>query len=489
MRRPLYTILGLAMLAGPGTARASDAVGRQISVYAQDSKPTQVAVSRAISVLAEKEPTPDAVARQFSVLVKAAEKDDAIARTIAVYSGRSASDPRGGSAARVFCANLPSLGSTAPTVTIADPTHDEFLVAATTTRTVNGTAVPNDGSLGRFVYRKNGSDWKAVTGSFTAWSFIGQLTEGDNLFQVRALNSRGGISPLQGYNIRRNAIPEAEIASPACGTMLTSGTSSAPFEVNASDRVGAVVRLEYQVNGGDFMPVAGAGPFSFSVPGLLPGTNTIGIRVVDDLGEASPVLTCEVSRNRLPTVTILTPADDLDVATAVTTVALSGTASDGDGNLTAVEVNVNGAGFEPATGVATWSATAGGLLPGHNSIEVRAVDALGETSSVATRTVGRNTIPTIVVTSPAEGARFANAVGSATISGTISDEVGPVTSLEWSRNGGAATAIAVGATFSFDSALEVGDNLFTIRATDSFGEVASETQLLVRVGVDRWMIQ
>ena len=95
---------------------------------------------------------------------------------------------------------------------------------------------------------------------------------------------------------------------------------------------------------------------NFTNSSLSVGTHTISFRVQDNYGvwsnEATATLTVNeyIPPNKLPTVTITSPADG---ATLKGTVIIKGTASDPDGTVETVDVLVDGEWFQ-ATGTTTW---------------------------------------------------------------------------------------------------------------------------------------
>lgn len=87
--------------------------------------------------------------------------------------------------------------------------------------------------------------------------------------------------------------------------------------------------------------------------------------------------------------------------------------------------------------------------------------------------------PTVSITSPTSEPTYATTLGSVTISGTSSDNVG-VTSVTWSTSGG-ATGTATGTTsWSADVPLQSGTNVVTVTARDAADNVGTATLTVTR---------
>ena len=109
-----------------------------------------------------------------------------------------------------------------------------------------------------------------------------------------------------------------------------------------------------------------------------------------------------------PTVTIVSPATDITVASATTFRNVSGTAADDDGTITQVRYRVNEGAWNNAIGTSSWLFTALGLQPGPNLIEVRSIDSFSNQSAIASRTITRNFRPTLTITTPTNDTTFSS---------------------------------------------------------------------------------
>ncbi|NOS70319.1 MAG: hypothetical protein HOP33_10355 [Verrucomicrobia bacterium] len=143
----------------------------------------------------------------------------------------------------------------------------------------------------------------------------------------------------------------------------------------------------------DFARIAGPANVGSSIVGIEFGISDEGWAVLDDLRIGSPYLTS--SDTTKPTVAITSPANLAQLPAS--TVTILGTAGDNVG-VAFVEYRLENAGgispYQHANGTTAWSANVTGLLPGANTIRVRAQDVSGNYSTEVTRTF------TYVLTAP-----------------------------------------------------------------------------------------
>ena len=129
--------------------------------------------------------------------------------------------------------------------------------------------------------------------------------------------------------------------------------------------------------------------------------------------------TTEPPENNAPTVAIVSPLDDANVA--IQNITVSGTAEDEDGSVEMVMLKLNEGNWETTTGTTNWSIDVI-LEEGENNIIVKAMDNSDdwsdETNISVFYTVGAAT-PVVTITSPTEGETFTNA--EITVFGTAED--------------------------------------------------------------------
>jgi len=366
------------------------------------------------------------------------------------------------------------LDTTIPTVAITSPTTNGTTVTAST-MSVSGNASDNMGVTSVSV-RINGGTWNIATGMAT-WSRSITLATGSNTIEAQARDAAGNVSAIAirtvTYNPPDTTIPTVAIISPASnGTTMT--TSSLTVSGTASDNTG-VASVSVRINGGTWNTATGTTSWSRLIT-LVAGSNTIEAQSRDAAGNvslsASRTVTYNPSDTTLPTVAFTSPASN---GTTVTTSSLtvSGTASDNIG-VASVSVRLNGGIWNTATGTTSWSRLVT-LAAGSNTIEAQSRDAVGNISTISSRTVTYNppdtTIPTVAFTSPStNGTTVTNA--SLTVSGTASDNVG-VASVSVRVNGGTWNTATGTTSWSRSVTLAAGGNTIEAQARDAAGNLSA----------------
>ena len=234
--------------------------------------------------------------------------------------------------------------------------------------------------------------------------------------------------------------PSLAISSPAAGARFTNAPVT--FAGTASDNV-AVSRVEYSLNNGAFSIASGTSNWSASLA-LVPGTNTIRVKSIDNLGNESAL----VSRSVLYAPTA--PLTLLIAGSGSVTPNLHGQWLDVGASHTVTALPSPGFDFSGWTGGLT-NSTAMLSFVMRSNLVLRAnfVDA---------------TPPSVSITSPAPSLKVFSA--AATVLGNAADNVG-VTRVEVQLNGGAFNS-AVGTTnWSASLILAPGTNRIRARSFDA----------------------
>ncbi|MFA5771909.1 MAG: Ig-like domain-containing protein, partial [Thermoplasmata archaeon] len=175
-----------------------------------------------------------------------------------------------------------------------------------------------------------------------------------------------------------NQQPTVVIISPSngatvSGTVMVSGT--------ANDIDGAVQSVEIKINDGIWYNAAGtqSWSYSFDTTNLPSGNATIYAKAFDGTEYSAPT-TITVKINKLPVVTIDSPANNAVVSGKIT---VSGSANDADGGVQSVEVRVDNDSWKSAKfkdGQWSYDIDTTKLSNGEHGIYVRAYD--GNSSSL-----------------------------------------------------------------------------------------------------------
>lgn len=222
----------------------------------------------------------------------------------------------------------------------------------------------------------------------STYSWTVRITNSGTLYY--AAYDKGGNAPAQDPFVtivvppNDKVRPTVIISSPATARTYTT-PQTITITATATDNIG-VERVEFY----DSIAFKGADtsqPFTcdWPVAGTDNGAHPWTARVFDTAGniQTSAVVTLTVSIDGTPpVVTIANPASGAKLTSA--TVRVSGTASDAalpSSGIALVELQVNGAGWQAASGTASWSRTVT-LSPCNNIIEARSQDKAGHYSLV-----------------------------------------------------------------------------------------------------------
>ena len=274
--------------------------------------------------------------------------------------------------------------------------------------------------------------------------------------------------------------PVLAITSPTDGRYITANPVS--IAGTAYD-LGGLDRIEVRVNGGLWTSAAGKSSWSLSA-NLAPGQNQIDAMAVDRAGNPSLVQSVTVFFDPdRPTLAISNPIDGRWFN--ISTIAMSGTASDALSGLDRVEVSCNdGVTWSTATGAGTWIFDCVGLSDGSHSLRARAIDKAGLVSDQSTVTIRVDTTrPILTITSPQDG-DWLNAT-AAMISGIASETGSGFDRVEVSCDGGTTWDLASGTVSWTYLCTDLAEGLNAIRARtfDVVGWESARAEILLHVDV------
>jgi len=302
-------------------------------------------------------------------------------------------------------------------------------------------------------------------------------------FAVTAYNSSGTESAYSNIiTVPEMVSPTVSLTAPASGSSA-SGTVS--VAASATDNVG-VTKVEFYVNGA-LAATDTATPYvySWNTSALAAGTYTLMAKAYDaagNAGQSSTVSVSVVKDTTAPTVSVTSPAGGV---TLTGTAVITASASDNVG-VSKVEFYGNGV-LLSSTNVTPYSYTwnTASAANGSYTLTAKAYDAagnIGTSSSVLVtvkNTVADTTAPTVSISSPAASATVS---GAATVTTTVSDNVG-VNKVEFYVNGALqATDTASPYSFSWNtSSLANGSYTLSCKAYDAAGNVGQSSSVPVTV--------
>lgn len=174
----------------------------------------------------------------------------------------------------------------------------------------------------------------------------------------------------------------------------------------------------------------------------------------------------------IPTLSISTPLFDQQYANSEIFQTFTGTASDSDGSIVEVKYRVNGGLWGNATGTTDWTFDVS-LAPGENRVEICARDNSNNYSPLRSRTITRNVLPDLSVTTPADSQTVTHDVAALDFVGSATDPERQLSAVCYRNNLGPWYTATGTESWSFIVSLENGNNVVEIRALDAAGEYSA----------------
>jgi len=364
--------------------------------------------------------------------------------------------------------------NTVPLVTIDTPVATPTYITNVSSIPLGGTASDTGGSGLSTVTWSNSATGGSGTASGTATWSVGTVTlaAGANAITVTATDGAGNTGTDLITVTYDPTAPTVIVTSPATNPFYTNGTSII-VSGTSSDNI-AITKDEWQVNGGGFTVIAGA-TTSWSTPsiGLSVGSNTIDLRATDSANNTF-VRSITVVRDIAPPAVLISSPASNPFYTTNSSLPLNGTASDVSG-ISQVEWRntTTSPTFFGASGTTNWSVAGITLIPGSNSIEIRATDGAGNQATATLNAVLDNTQPTVAITTNG-GLNFATNATPLFLAGTASDNA-LLSTVQWQNNGGGFSSAAGTASWTASIPLSAGSNAIVIRATDAAGNFNTAT--------------
>ena len=370
--------------------------------------------------------------------------------------------------------------TTAPSVTAQVTGEQDGDGAYVGGATVTLTATDDDSGVAGVEYDLDGAGWQAYTEPFVVDAV------GAHTLQFRATDAAGNTSEAQTatFTVVEGDVEE-DTTAPVVEPMLMGEqdengayVGTAAFMLHATDEGSGVASVEYQVDGGAWLP------YTTTVPFTELGEHTVSYRATDVAGNVSEVGTVtftvvagDEEDTTAPTVTAEVAGEQDDNGAFVGSATATLTATDDASGVESVEYDLDGAG---------WAAYTEPLVvtePGEHTLVYRATDAAGNVSeeSVTTFTVVADagedtTAPTVA--HEVSGAQDGNGayVGSASVVLTATDDGSGVASVEYDLDGAGWTEYTGAVVVD-----EPGQHTLAYRATDEAGNVSEAASVTFAV--------
>ncbi len=387
----------------------------------------------------------------------------------------TATDPHGrtGSAAVTVTYNEPG----APAISISIPTSNPTYATDQATINIGGTA-SDLAALSQVTWAndRGGSGTCTGTASWTVNAI--PLSAGQNVITITATNLAGKTAS-DVLTVTRTVdaeTPTVQILLPTTEPTLITSSDTIDLEGTVVDD-GEVTGVAWSNDRGGSGACTGTTSWTVEQITLSPGENVITVTATDKSGKngTDVVVVTRMVDATHPTVEIMGPTDQATYSTTDQTIMLSGIAQDDVGLNAVTWVNSEG-GSGTCVGAQDWSTGSIALVPGQNVISVTATDTSGNTGTdVLTITrIADVANPTITITSPTSSTTYSTIGSSVTLTGTAADDMG-IASVAWANSRGGSGACTGTASWSVaDLALQPGENIITVTATDTAGKKGTD---------------
>lgn len=372
----------------------------------------------------------------------------------------------------------------APTVLLTSPAGGDVFSAGGAI-TLAATATDSDGSIAKVEFYRGGT---TLIGTATAapYRYVWvNPAAGNYSLTAKAYDDRKGTATSAPVTIvvANNQLPAITMTSPAADSFVVV-ESSVTVSAAAIDPDGTIAGVEF-FDGATPIGIAVTEPYEVTWHAALPGVHSISARATDNKGGTSQSAPIVVTVGGPPVVVVTGPTacssidGPLDVPLAADAISTGG-------RIVSVEF-FDGGSPVGTSSVAPWRSTLVNASTGSHSITAKATDEQGltTTSRASTFTIrGANQPPSVALTSPTEGARFA--FGSAVnLTATAADADGTIIAVEF-RNGGAAGSL-LGRTTTFPYAASwtnAAAGSYAIVAVAYDDRNATTTSAVVHVTID-----
>ena len=276
--------------------------------------------------------------------------------------------------------------------------------------------------------------------------------------------------------------PVVNITSPANNASFA-GPASVAITATATTTSGTISKVEFY-NGTTLLGTSTASPYTFIWTNVTAGTYVITAKATNSSGMSttSTGVTIKVTGNAAPTVSITSPASNA-VFTTPATVNIAATAADADGTISKVEFYQGTILLgTDATSPYTYAWT--GMAAGTYSLTAKAYDnSTGVTTSTAVSiTVSApNTLPTVSITSPANGATF-TAPATVSIAANAADADGTISKVEF-YNGTTLLGSDAASPYTYSwTSVAAGTYAITAKAYDNANGITTSSAVSITVG-------
>jgi hypothetical protein len=330
-------------------------------------------------------------------------------------------------------------------------------------------ATDNGGTIDFYQCKKDNGSWFTCSSPYS-WTAI---SEGIHSLYVRAFDTAENTSNTASYSWTTDLTAPVLNVSGSPATLVSSVSNT--FTFSASDTGGSsLANIQCSLNGASWSPC-----ISPNISVLSAGTHLMGIKAVDGAGNESIIQSFTWTIDISPPTVTISSAPPANTSSTSVSILFSGSDTGGS-SIQTYECKIDAAPYSSCSSPKTYT----GLTEASHTFSVRAIDGVGNVSTVATTTWTVDTTnPTATITTPAANGSFVQTADLAafTVGGTCS-EVGRPIILSGVVTTPTSTC-SFGGTWTANidlSAASAGNLSLTATHADSAGNSVSATSTFIK---------
>ncbi|MDX6609099.1 MAG: hypothetical protein QOF85_1024 [Solirubrobacterales bacterium] len=295
---------------------------------------------------------------------------------------------------------------------------------------------------------------------------------GDRSIGLRVTDSEGATAATTRTLTIQNQLPVASFTvSP---NPVLSGVSTTLNASVSADPDGTIVKYEWDLDGNGTYETSTGATASITTSYATPGERSVGLRVTDNSGDATPATRALTVENRTPTVSFT--ASPNPVLSGATINLDASSSSDPDGTIAKYDWDLDGNGSYETTGGGATTTTSY-ATPGEKPIGLRVTDDSGATATTTRTVTIQNRAPSASITATPNPVVSGSNVTFDT-SGS-KDPDGTIVKYDWDLDGNGTYEIpGEGKPAITVSYAQPGTRTVGVRATDNNGATATATMTL-----------
>lgn len=361
-----------------------------------------------------------------------------------------------------------------PSVTIDAPA-DGSAVHGTVNVTGNASDGGLDGSVEEVEVRIDDGPWREANGTepfHLRWN-TKLWDSGNHTVTARATDDDGN-TENDTVDVTVDQAATVDFVHPRQNLTVADGVD---IQGTAEDPEGNVTGVEVRIDDGPWTEANGTDEWTlaWNTSHVDDGEHTVFARANDAGPATNPITAVNVTvsneAENPPSVSIEEPEQGQTVGGAV---EVTGTAHDPEGNLTAVQVRIDGGSWESVDGLEEWSYRwdAGTYADGEHVIAARADDGNTSTVENVTVAVDNGGQTPVEIERPEDGA---DVEGTVTVAGTVQASEGSIETVEVSVDGGPWIEADSSRNWSYSwdtGSLPAGSHRVSVRAQTAQGPTA-----------------